>query len=153
MNFIFKLKKGNLRFFSKTKKYCICSNSRNKSFRAEAGFPQIQKTIQRKRAEAKPTAGSKLPRTFKSIWHFAKFIEENPEELVVQAEDGTKHALIAKLIRSSSKTYHFLMYDKELLEEFKDNDTFWDGTFDSRPRIKNVNQFFTIMGEKAGVVS
>lgn len=45
------------------------------------------------------------------------------------------------------------MYDEELMAEFKDNDTFWDGTFDSRPRIKNVGQFFTVMGEKAGVVS
>lgn len=125
----------------------------NTDLRSEAGCPELQKTIQRQRSAAKPTAGSKLPNRCKSIWHFARFMEENPQELVYEGKDGVKHELKGKLIKSSSKTYHYLMYDEKLMAEFTDNETFWDGTFDSRPRVKNVNQFFTIMGQKAGVVS
>lgn len=80
-------------------------------------------------------------------------MEENPEELTLAGADGVKNEVKGKLIKSSSKTYHYLMYDEELMSEFKDNETYWDGTFDSRPRIKGVGQFFTVMGEKAGVVS
>lgn len=125
----------------------------NHKIRSAASFPELEKTIQREKAKAQPTAGSNLRNTYKSIWHFAKHMEENPEDLTMTGEDGAKIALKGELIKSSSKTYHYVMYDPELAEKFTTNETYWDGTFDSRPRIKQVGQFFTVMGMRAGVVS
>lgn len=127
--------------------------NRNSKLRAEASYPEIQKTIQRARSKAQPTFNSSANRTYKSIWHFAKDVEEKPDILVSEGADGVKRHLTGELVKSSSKTYHFIMYDPELANEFTENETFWDGTFEVRPKIKNVGQFFTIMGLKNNVVS
>lgn len=113
----------------------------------------MQRTLQRNRSKIKPTIESGLKSTYKSIWQFAKHMEDHPEDLVSEDVHGTKRQLEGKLIKSSSRTYHYLMYDKELMNEFKDGEEIYlDGTFDARPKIGGVGQVLTIMAKKYNVV-
>lgn len=131
----------------------ILRHYRYREFRHLVSFPQIQPTLQRIRLQKRSNMPATLARSYKSIWHFAQHFESHPEDLSYVGADGLKRSLQGKLIKSSSKTYHYLMWDNELMSQFTENETFWDGTFESRPKIKNVGQFFTIMGMKHNTVS
>lgn len=63
-----------------------------------------------------------------------------------------KKELQYKLIKSSSKSYHVIIYDPELVEQFDEHEIFCDGTFDVRPKISNCNQVLTILARKYNVV-
>lgn len=80
-------------------------------------------------------------------------MSKHPEDLKITNDEGVELALKGELVKSSSKSYHYIMYDPELAAKFDEHETYWDGTFDFRPRIKKVGQFFTIMGMRANVVS
>lgn len=130
-------------------------NFRSPEHAVEASFAELQRSLQRKRSNAKPQCLSGLKNSYKSIWKFAKHCEEHPEDLKLVDEHGKEHGqLQGKLIKSSSRTYHYLMYDKELMEEFSEgNEVKLDGTFDTRPRVQGVGQLLTIMSKKFNVVS
>lgn len=119
----------------------------------EVSFPSVQRTSQRNRSNIKPDVESGLKRRYKSIWKFAKHMEDHPEDMISKDAEGNKRQLKGKLIRSSSKTYHFFMYDEELMNEFNDGEEIYlDGTFDARPKIDGVGQLLTIMAKKYNVV-
>lgn len=120
----------------------FCSNSRISD---QVSFPEIQKTIQLERAKAKPLINNELKDKYKSIWHFAEHMRKNPSYLVSVSADKVERSLTGKLITSSSRTHHYLMYDEELVKQFGECETFWDGTFDARPQIIGVGQMFTLM--------
>ena len=64
----------------------------------------------------------------------------------LQSVDG----LTAKLLNSSSKSQHDVIYNKQLVEEFNNfNDIFVDATFKTRPRVKGATQLLTIMGKNS----
>lgn len=77
--------------------------------------------------------------------YVAKHLNENPKDLVLVSDDGIDHSLKSKLMKLFSHTYHYLMYDEELMKKFdEENKTHWNGTFDARPRIKRIEELFTV---------
>lgn len=62
-----------------------------------------------------------------------KAYRNNLLDLKLVSAEGVERSLTGKLITSSSRTHHYLMYDPELIEKFGECETFWDGTFDARP--------------------
>ena len=57
------------------------------------------------------------------------------------------------LIASSSKTNHLLIFDKELVNKFdNENDMFVDGTFKVKPNVQDAYQLLTIMCKKHDTV-
>lgn len=102
---------------------------------------------------AKPLISSHVKDSYPSIWYSAQHVQDKDDLLKSVGPDGTERSLQSKPIQSSSKTYHLLLYDESLMSEFTENETFWDGAFDAKPRIKNLEQLFTLMGVKYGVVS
>lgn len=109
--------------------------------------------MQRARAKALPELKSGLSDSYNSIEKFAKHIKNHPESLSYVGEDGKERRLTGMLIDLSSKNskkpkHHYLMYDEDLVNEFKETTIHLDGTFFTRPKIKGINQFFTIMATK-----
>lgn len=114
--------------------------------------------MHRARATALPELKAGLSDTYASIRDFAKHVEENPESLSYVSEDGEERRLEGMLVESSSKKsknpkFHYLMFDDKLVKEFKETEIHLDGTFFTRPKIKGVSQFFTIMATKYNEVS
>lgn len=127
--------------------------TRNFKQAADNSFSEVRTTMQRARSTAIPTLKAGLSDSYNSISDFAKHVAEHPECLSYTAEDGSEIKLEGILIDSSSKKskkkkLHFLMYDEKLIREFKETEIHLDGTFFTRPKIKGVSQFFTIMATK-----
>lgn len=116
-------------------------------------FSEIRSTLNRVKSKAEPTLKTGLEDSYKSIKEFAKHVEENPGCLSYTGDDGIERKLKSKLIQSSSKTFHYLIYDDELINQFKETEMHLDGTFFSRTKINRVNQFFSIMATKFNEVS
>lgn len=109
--------------------------------------------MHRARSAAVPTLKAGLKDSYSSIKDFAKHVEDNPDCLSYVGEDGERRWLKGTLVDSSSEKskkpkLHFLMYDEKLVDEFKETEMHLDGTFFTRPKIKGVSQFFTIMATK-----
>lgn len=97
----------------------------------------------------------KIPgQTFQNIEEFGAYLQENPDCLKANEEDAETFFNF-KLVHSSSKSYHLILYNKELFEEcVNSTEIFSDATFDVKPsNIKKVLQMFTIMVKKNGIVS
>ena len=109
----------------------------------------MQKLAQRAREENGKILDSKnFKQKYVNLQELGKDLQENPSHVSYEKEDGTKASLKSKLVQSSSKHYHLIFYDEELLSEFKDESVFIDGTFKSRPNVKGVVQLLTVMGKR-----
>ena len=78
-----------------------------------------------------------------------KELEEALKSLnnVIEGYDdyGNRVDIHFQVIKNGNKR-HLLMYNKELLCAFKKQDTCYDGTFKSRPKVGKIVQTLTIMG-------
>lgn len=109
--------------------------------------------MQRTKAAARPSTKADLKDSYKNIFEFAKFVEEHPETLTYVDKEKTEKELKGKLIKSSAGNYHYMLYDPELIGQFKECETHFDGTFFSCPKIKEVKQTFTIMAKQYNQVT
>ena len=91
-------------------------------------------------------------RVFESIYEFGKYLEENPEEVKYTDECG-ESTISFKMLKSSSKSFHIIFYDKSLLRQCKKTRIYVDGTFYTLPLIKGISQFVTIMAKLDCIVS
>lgn len=117
--------------------------------------PALAKAAQRAQEGKKIIRPSQMESKYRDIKSFGEFLEKHPEELNYQnpdKHDSKKEAIKSRLIKSSSKAYHVLFFDAELLRKFTINDVFIDGTFKSRPNIRGISQLLTIMGKINGEV-
>lgn len=109
--------------------------------------------MQRARSTAGPSLKAGLKSSYNSIKEFADHVKEHPEALSFVGEDKVERRLEGVLITSSTdkrakKKYHYLMFDEKLFDQFGETTMHVDGTFFVRPKIKGVNQLFTIMATK-----
>lgn len=112
----------------------------------------MQRTLQRECANARTTLGSVIKNKYDSLQQFGEYASSDPDKLSYMTKDGITRKIIAKVLNSSSKSYHVLLCDPELLEKFTNDEIFVDGTFDARPQIKHVNQLLMILGTKYNTV-
>lgn len=117
--------------------------------------PAMAKAGQRAQEIKKIIRPAKMKNYYEDIKSFGEFLELHPEDLNYKSpvEPGSKvEGIKSRLIESSSKAYHVLFFDEELLINFTIHDVFIDGTFKSRPNIRGVSQLLTIMGKINGEV-
>ena len=109
----------------------------NNAVNERAGFIDLEKKI------------------FDSLEDLGTYLNERfPDKKIKFTDDLDESTIEFVLLSSSSKSYHILFYDVELLKQFNEgNELFVDGTFDVRPSIKGLSQFLTIMCRKNNVVS
>lgn len=117
--------------------------------------PAMAKAAQRAQGEKKIYRPSTMASKYQNIKSFGEFLEQHPEDLNYknpEKPDSKPEAIKSRLIQSSSKAYHVLFFDEDLLKNFTIHDIFIDGTFKSRPNIRGVTQLLTIMGKINGEV-
>lgn len=113
----------------------------------------MQRTLQRECAKARTALGTVLKNKYETLQEFGEYASSNPDKLSYTTRDGVARKIRAEVFRSSSKSYHVLLYDPELLDKFTVEEIFVDGTFDARPQIKHLNQLLTILATKFNTVS
>lgn len=114
----------------------------------------MRKSLQRVKAAQGPTANAELKDSYKNIFDFAQHVEEHPETLTYTDKNEQNKGLKGKLIKSSATgKHHHLLYDPELMDQFEECETHFDGTFFSCPKIKGVKQLVTIMAKKNNEVT
>lgn len=113
--------------------------------------PALKKAGQRCQQVKKSIKCQHMLRYYKDIQEFGRCLDKNPQDLA-STSDPKKQAIKHKLLKSSSGSYHVLFWDDELLKRFTTNELFIDGAFKSRPNIRGVQQFLTIIGRKNNVV-
>lgn len=122
------------------------------SLTKEVSFNKMQRTLQRECAKARTILGTVIDNKYDNLKQFGEYITEHPDDLSYETNDGITRKIKAKVFNSSSKSYHVLFYDDELMNKFTRDEIFIDGTFDARPQIKQVNQLLTILGTKYNMV-
>ena len=124
---------------------------RKPSIAEDVSFVSIQKTLYNagKKKSGKLNFSTHV---FKDVYEFGKFLEENPDQVKYTDESGDS-TISFKMIQSSSKSFHVILFDKSLLAKCKKSRIYVDGTFDTRPRIKGICQFVTIMAKLEYIVS
>lgn len=117
----------------------------------KAFLPNLQSAINRAK-KAEHGKQTYLQSRYKSIKELGEYLQAHPEELESPRQDGGKFKINGKLIESSSKGHSYLLSDEELMSQSTSNETFWDGTFDCRPKIAGAQQVITIMSKIEEVV-
>lgn len=115
-------------------------------------FNKIRHSLHRDVKAARAKFETVISRKYESLQEFSKFCDEHPEALSYLSEDGQRRQLLTRSTSSSSKSYHILLYDPEVLEQFEDHEVFIDGTFDAEPKINGCNQLVTILATKFNTV-
>lgn len=77
-------------------------------------------------------------------------MENMSEHIVYPVFSGNKSCRVIAIESESNgeKFHHLLIYDSEFVQKFTDEAWDFDGTFDSRPHVRDCAQLFTIMGVK-----
>lgn len=119
----------------------------------DVSFFQMQRSLQRECNKARSTLTSVLENKYENLKQFGEYITSKPDSLKYTTTDGIDRKIEARVLCSSSKSDHVLLYDSELLRKFTPDEIFVDGTFDARPKIKKCNQLLTVLGIKYNVVS
>lgn len=105
------------------------------------------------RTKAKPAVISGVDEMYRSIFELGQHLEKHPGDLTILANDGSVKQLQAQLVQSSSRTYHLILYDPEMISNFDEHTVQMDGTFNAVPRVKGVTQLLTLMAKKYNVVN
>ena len=114
-------------------------------------MPQISKSIYLAR-KGKTLFTSNLKNKYDSIKKFGADLLEYSGK-IKSIYDRKFSNLEVINFSSSSKSDHVLLYDKNLVDNFKDGEEmFVDGTFRIRPKVKGVKQILTIMSKKNHIV-
>lgn len=115
-------------------------------------YKEVKKTMLR----AKTVVTTVIKKMYPTVQAFGEHLEKHPESLQFEIGKDDKKRTIsvqAKLLRSSSKYYHLVFYNEDLVKEFSSNDHFGDGTFSIRPDVEGCVQVFVVLGKKYSVVS
>lgn len=98
-----------------------------------------------------------VKKIYPTVKEFGEHLKKNPECLKFEIKDDENKTQVmtiqAELLQSSSKYFHLVFWDEELLKEFSSNDQFGDGTFSIRPDVEGIVQVFVVMAKKHLVVS
>lgn len=112
----------------------------------------LRRSLQRSLLETRKAVNDVLDNKYNSLNDFAQFVSENPHALTYE-KNGKKRSLEATVLQSSSKSKNVFLFDRELTEQFTDQEVYVDGTFDAVPQIKGVHQLLVVHATKYNVVS
>lgn len=90
---------------------------------------------------------------YSTLEQLEKDLEKIGNEIEDIDEEGHKTIIRFKMLYSPvTNRKHLFFYDPDFIKRFKRHEIFLDGTFKSKPNIKDLKQILTIMGKIDGKV-
>lgn len=94
-------------------------------------------------------SNNKIKYKYNSLDEFYEEYKKDPKLLTFKDSNNEEISVEATLVTSSSKKKHLILYDKDLMKEFDQNNEMGaDASYNWAPSIKGVKQVFTIMMKK-----
>lgn len=133
-------------------KYFVCSYA---PLLRKISYDQIGRWARKIRANYLSSMGLvDEPKKFKNIRAFTEHLKiKYPSgEIPVQYGGENYSVRFQEVFSGKRKNRHLILYNHELLSKFQDHEIFCDATFSAFPKIKKMQQLFTVMGKKFDLV-